>query len=169
MKICSLLLSTFLLTLSFSAKATIDIGTGFNSATGGRVVPSLNLGIGWDSFIVVGSSTGVATSVYSHSAYSLGGYWTKKAGDFIWGDITAGFGLGAFYEARTYKPSTSTTEETSNEASFGPAFFSQWKFLGPVFISVEAIAGIGNSGSATGQILGLNYRDHVNFILGVEL
>lgn len=161
----SLLLSVF---TTFSASAHVKIGSGFNSATGGRLVPSLNIGAGSDSFVVLVSSTGVATTVYSHSAYSLGGYWTKKAGDFLWGDLIAGFGVGSFYEHRTFKD-LNTAEEVKTDFALGPAFFSQWKFLSPLYISVEAVCGFGSFESATNEIMGLSYRDHVNFIFGVEL
>jgi hypothetical protein len=156
------------LLISLSVEAHLQVGSGFNSATGGRLVPSLNLGFGNDSFAVLGSSTGVATKAYSHSAYSLSGYWTKKAGDFLWGDLVAGFGAGAFYAQRTFKD-TNTPEETKSDFALGPAFFSQWRLLSPMYISVEGICGFGGSGSASGQIFGLSYRDHVNFIFGVEL
>lgn len=168
MKIFRNLMCSFFVFLAPPALAYVQIGTGFNSATGGRLVPSVNLGIGGDSFVLLSSSTGVATSVYNHAAYSLSGYWIKKAGNFFWGDVVAGFGIGSFYESRTYKD-IGSAEETQTDFAAGPAFFSKWNFLSPVYLSVEAVCGLGDPRSTSGQILGLSYRDHVNFILGVQL
>jgi hypothetical protein len=73
------------------------LGTGFNSAAGGRLVPALNLGAGGNSFEVLFSSTGVSTKAYYHSAYKLGGYLTWKGGDFFINSIdgdAAGQGSG---------------------------------------------------------------------------
>lgn len=156
-----------LVSIALPTQATVLFGSGLNSAIGGRTVPSLNLGIGTDSFEVLTSSVGVATKAYSHSAYSLGGYWTKKAGDFFFGQIISGFGIGAIYAHRTFKDMTAA-EEKKEDFALGPALFSRWKMAGPFFVSVEAIVGV-NVGSNIGDFLAMNYRDQVNLIIGFEM
>lgn len=148
--------------------ATYQLGSGYNSATGGRIVPSLNLGIGSDSFRVLFSSTGVATSAYYQSAYTLGGYWTRKAGEIASGSLITGFGVGVLYAERGFQNSSSVLEKKTDYV-LGPAFFSQWNFLGPAFIAVEGIYGIIGPSSRYYDLATLNARDHVNFILGVSL
>ncbi len=77
----------FVITLFFSGFAIgeIYIGTGANSATGGRLVPSLNFGIGSDKMMFLASSTGVATESYFHSAYTLSAYWKKRLASSVGG------------------------------------------------------------------------------------
>jgi hypothetical protein len=161
-----LLIFTFALTFALEAHAVIEFGTGFNSATGGRVVPSLNLGVGSESFEVLFSSTGVSTAVYYSSSYTLGAYWTWDSGDFIFGKVSSGFGVGGIYGVHNFKD-VGATEETKNDFAVGPAFFSRWHFCDPFYFSVEAIYGIGTD--HLGDMLALNARDHVNFIFGVRL
>ncbi len=156
-----------LISFSRPTSASIQFGSGLNSAIGGRTVPSINLGVGTDSFEVLTSSVGVATKAYSHSAYSLGGYWTKKAGDLFFGQVVSGFGVGAIYAHRTFKDMTAA-EEKKEDFALGPALFSRWKLAGPFFISVEGIVGI-NVGSHFGDFIAMNYRDQVNLIIGFEL
>lgn len=163
----NLIILMFCFILSAPSLASVQFGSGLSSATAGRVVPTLNVGLGTDSFEVLGSSTGVATAAYSHSAYSIGGYWTKKVGDLFFGQVVSGFGLGSIYEHRTFKDLTAV-EEKAEDFAFGPALFSRWKIAGPLFISVEAILGV-NVGSRVGDLIGMNYRDQVNLIIGFEL
>jgi hypothetical protein len=149
------------------ANGDIHLGIGYNNATGGRIVPSLNLGLGTGTFEVLLSSTGVSTKAYSHSAYSLGGYWTRSLGDFLFGKIESGYGFGGIYAYRTFKDLNSAEEKRSDFA-IGPAFFSRWFLASPGYISVEAILGLGNPGRDLGDMLGMNVRDQVNFAVGVQ-
>ncbi len=176
-KVCSFYRFTVILRILFflcslwispSALASVQLGVGQNNATGGRVVPSLNLGLGSADYEFLGSSTGVSTKAYSHSAYSFAGYKKVKLGDFLFGHIDAGFGFGAIYQYRTFQDLNSA-EEVKTDFALGPAFFSRWFVVGPVYFSVEAILGIGNPANRLGDIIGMNFRDQVNFIFGVEL
>jgi hypothetical protein len=76
--------------------------------------------------------------------------------------------VGSFYEYRTFKD-TGAAQESKSDFALGPAFFSRWMVLSPLYFSVEGICGFGDAASASGQILGLSYRDHVNFIFGIQL
>jgi hypothetical protein len=157
----------FSLFVALGAHASIYLGTGYNNATGGRVIPSLNIGAGGSTYDVLISSTGVSTKSYSHSAYSVGGYWTKNLGDFLTGKIKVGYGFGASYAHRTFQD-LNQSEEKKTDLALGPAFFSRWYFIESVFISVEAILGLGDPGRDFGDMLAMNVRDQVNFSLGVE-
>lgn len=150
-----------------NAEAAIQLGTGFNSSTGGRLIPSLNLGFGGDSFQILFSSTGVATKAYSHSAYTLGVYRAWESGDLLLGRVVSGFGIGALYALRTYQD-TGAPEEKKNDFAAGPAFFGRWVLVGILYSSVEAILGIGDPRYKLGDMLTLNFRDHVNFSVGLE-
>jgi hypothetical protein len=149
-------------------EAGLQVGSGFNSATGGRIVPSVNLGVGSDSFRVLFSSTGVATSAYYQSSYTQGAYWTQKAGEIFGGAVVTGFGVGGLYAERGFLSSSSVLEKKGDYV-LGPAFFSQWNFLGPVFIGVEGLYGLIGPSNRYYDIVSLNARDHVNFIIGVSL
>ena len=158
--------SIFVVIFTLEANAAIEFGTGITSATGGRLVPSLNLGFGTDSFELLVSSSGVSSSIYSSSTYTLGAFWTWNAGDFIFGKIISGFGLEGLYAVHSFKDIGSAKEKKS-EFYMGPAFFSQWQFLGPFYFAVEAIYGINLNN--LGDIIALNARDHINLIFGVRL
>lgn len=151
----------------FDARAGLLIGSGFNSATGGRLVPSLNLGVGSDSFEVLFTSTGVSTPAYYHSAYKLGAYWTWKAGDFLVGNIDAGFGGGALYAIRSFAD-TGAQADTKTDYVLGPTFFARWNFWEPVFIGVDGLYGLIGPSGKNGDVLVLNARDNVSFVLGVR-
>ncbi|MFN7824250.1 MAG: hypothetical protein ACK5P6_02710 [Pseudobdellovibrionaceae bacterium] len=148
--------------------ASLQFGTGANSATGGRLVPSLNLGLGTDRIMFLASSTGVATESYYHSNYTLSMYWKRNAGEIGWGPVTTGFGVGSLYAKRGFQDSA-TTEIEKSDWVLGPAFYSQWNFLGGFYLSVEGIYGIIGPSSRNFDLAGLNARDHVNFILGFSL
>lgn len=164
-KLLCLLLS---LVFSIQAKADFLVGTGFNSATSGRLVPALNVGYGRDSFEVLFSSTGVSTTAYYHSAYRLSAYKTWLAGDFLFADIEAGFGAGGLYAVRGFSD-TLASSETKSDYVVGPAFFCRWKLLDPVFLAVEGLYGIIGPSNRFGDILGLNARDNVSLIVGIQL
>lgn len=168
MKSLLVFLITVLTLVARPAAAGFQIGTGFNSETGGRLIPSLNIGVNTGAFEVLFSSTGVSTTAYSHSSYSLGAYWTRKSGDFLFGSIVAGFGVGSLYAVRTFQD-TGAEEEKKDDFALGPAFFGRWFLAGSAFLSVEAVYGLGDPSLHLGDILGMNARDHVNFSIGVEL
>lgn len=154
--------------LSLNAQASFIVGTGFNSATGGRLVPSLNLGYAGESLEMSFSSTGVSTTAYYHSSYRLSAYKTWSAGDFVFGKIEAGFGAGALYGVRSFTD-VGAEAETKSDYVIGPSFFARWKFLDPAFIAVEGLYGILGPSNRFGDILGLNARDNVSFVIGVRL
>jgi hypothetical protein len=164
----SKLLIFWLFLFAFKAQAAVQVGTGFNSATSGRLVPALHLGVGSDSFETLFTSTGVSTTAYYHSAYKLSAYWTWKAGDFLVGHVEAGFGAGGLYAVRSFKDSTSA-EETKSDYVLGPAFFARWVFWDPAFVAVDSLYGLFGPSNRYGDLLGLNARDNVSFIIGIRL
>lgn len=154
--------------ISAVANATIFLGTGFNSATSGRLVPALNAGYAGQTLELQLSSTGVATTAYYHSSYRMSLYKTWKAGDFLFGTTESGFGAGALYGVRGYKE-TETVTETKSDYVVGPTFFVRWMLWGPMYISVDGLYGIIGPSSRNGDLIGLNARDNVNFVIGFKL
>lgn len=153
---------------AFETQAAVLLGTGFNSATAGRLVPALNFGAGGNSFEVMFSSTGVSTQAYYHSAYKLGAYWTWKAGDLFSGNVEAGLGAGALYAERSFED-TGASPQTKSDYVLGPTFFVRWVFLDPAFLAVEGLYGLIGPSNRFGDILSLNARDNVSFIIGMRL
>lgn len=155
--------------LSFSRveAAEILIGSGFNSSTGGRVIPTLNLGANFKDLEVQFTSVGVATDVYYHSTYKLAAFSRWEAGDFLTRPIDAGFGGGVLYAERGFKDS-GASETTKSDYVLGPAFFVRVTLIGPLYLSVDCVYGIIGSSSRSGDVLALNARDHVNLAIGVR-
>lgn len=149
-----------------AAFSSYQVGSGINSATGGRKVPSLNFGAGSDSFMMLFSTTGVATAAYYQSTYTLGAYVSRKAGDIASRPVITGFGAAALYSERGFQD-TGTELEKKNDYVIGPAFYSQWNFYGPFYVSVEGLYGIIGPSGRWYDLVSLNARDHVNFIVGV--
>lgn len=152
--------------VSTAVDATILLGSGFNSATGGRLVPALNAGYATDTLELQLSSTGVATTAYYHSSYRLSTYWTWNAGEFLFGTADSGFGVGALYAVRGYKD---TQTSTKSDYVVGPAFFVRWTLWGPMYIAVDGLYGLIGPSDRNGDLIGLNARDNVNFVVGFKL
>lgn len=148
--------------ISDPAQATIEMGLGYSSATTGHTSPALILGLGAGDWAMTGSSTGYQTTAYYHSSYTLNYYWTWGSGDFFWGKLESGFGIGTLYAIRGFTDQGST-EETKSDFNLGPAFRLKWIFLDPVFISLEALFGLRD----LTQHLALNAQDSINLSLGV--
>ena len=163
-----ILFPLFISLATIQSFATFSIGTGYNTTTGGRTIPSFNLGFAGGSLEYLIASTGVSTTSYYHSSYSLGIYHAWKAGDIASGPINAGFGGGALYAVRGLKE-TGSSLVTKSDYVLGPAFFGRWNFLGPAYVSVECLYGIIGPSSRWGDLLGMNARDHVNLSFGVSL
>jgi len=165
---CCLVLQLFtVFTFSRANAAEIFIGSGFNSSTGGRVIPTLNLGANVNDLEIQFTSVGVATDVYYHSTYKLAVLSRWEAGDFLTRPIDAGFGGGVLYAERGFKDSGSS-ETTKNDYVLGPAFFVRVTLIDPLYLSVDCVYGILGSSSRSGDILALNARDHVNFVIGAR-
>ncbi len=160
-----LLLASSLLAAT-EASSTVLLGSGFNSATTGRIIPTLNFGIGTKSFEVQGLSTGVSTTAYFHSVYRLSGYWVWNAGDFFIGRVEAGFGPGLLYSVREFSD-TDSSQESKTDWVVGPTFFVRWILVGPLYISVDALYGLFGPSSKNGDLIGLNARDNASFSIGV--
>lgn len=84
------------------------------------------------------------------------------------GTVEAGFGVGTLYAVRSFKESDTETE-TKSDYVVGPAFFVRWVFLGPAFIGVDSLYGLVGPSNRYGDIIGLNARDNVNFVIGFRL
>lgn len=148
------------------AQAVGFVGSGFNSATGGRLIPTLNLGLGTKSFEIQFSSTGVSTTAYYQSIYKFGGYWTYQAGKFIFGRVEAGFGPGLLFSVRGFADD-GASEQTKTDYVIGPTFFVRWVMVGPLYISVDGLYGLIGPSSRAGDLVGLNARDNASFSIGV--
>jgi len=74
-----------------------EIGVGINSSNSGRYVPALTAGIGSQSWLLSGSSTGVRSGYYYQSTYTASFLYLWKNGELLGGDIVSGVGFGAMY------------------------------------------------------------------------
>lgn len=142
----------------------LDLGVGLGSSTGGRTIPTFNLGFQLGDKTISGQMTGSHTGYYYVSAYQLGYYWTWDPGEFIWGKVSSGFGVSAYYSQRGYRESTTATLETSDDYALGPAIRVKWNFLGPAYLGLEAMYGL----RSIGHHLQLSFQTVTLFSLGVS-
>lgn len=82
--------------------------------------------------------------------------------------MTTGFGVGTLYAERGFKD-TSNTLLKKTDYVLGPAFYSQWNFIGPLYLNVEGIYGLIGPSNRNHDLVGLNARDHVNLSIGFVL
>ena len=126
----------------------------------GITVPSASLGISIGSIGISSHFGGVKTTAYFHNAYQFGLYYMFPESEFGWGTVRVGLGLGVLLTAKGYK-STDQEIQNRNETAVGPATWIAWNFLGPLYLSVESLFGIGNA------IDDLTFRDSTWLGLGV--
>ena len=130
------------LLFAVQAHADVDLGVGMTSVIG-RYVPAASGAYVSDTWMMSGSTTGVRSSVYYVSAYTLAGYYSWKAGDFWWGPLYAGFGGGVGYSQRGYRNGTSASLSNDTDLNIGPAFRLTWMILGSCYVNFDAIWGVG--------------------------
>lgn len=160
-----LLIIQLLIFTAWPAHALVDLGVGFNSGTSGRQVPAIAAGINGSGWAITGTSTGVQNDYYYYSNYSLSYFWTWSAGQILWGNASAGFGVGTFYNEHAFKDEGSSTEEDQSDFGLGPAFYTRWNVLGPVYLNMEVIFGLRD----ILRHVTLNGQDVVTFSVGVRL
>jgi hypothetical protein len=156
------LFSFLILLCSIEVKASFELGVGTSSSTSGRVIPALSATYDFGSWAVSGSSTGVRTSVYHLSGYTLGFVRRWNLGSFGWGDLHAGFGLGLAYSHYGYRESPDAVAVTKGDGTAGPLFQFRWMFLGPVYLGLDSLFGLRYP---TG-LLGLAAQDVILFSAG---
>ncbi len=153
------------LNIASASYASVELGVGLSSATSGRYIPALAGAIGGTDWILTGTSTGARNGYYYYSNYSMAWMKTWQAGEFGWGDLKAGLGVGAFYSLRSFKDEGATRAEEDSDFGAGPAFRVQWGFLSPVYCNLEVIWGLRD----IYKHLTLNGQDLVTFSVGVAL
>ena len=155
----------FFFSIALSAQASLEIGTGSTSATGGRFVPALAIGISNSSWGIFASSTGVANQYYFQSNYQLSYYWIHNSGTMWGGVISPGFGVGTMYTVRSFKDEGSTIELKSDDSALGPALRLHWIYFDSIYIGLDAMWGIRNMAN----IVGLAYQDYACLSFGMKL
>ncbi len=151
--------------LSSTCLADFSAGIGMNSVYTARRVPGIHLGISGKSFGVFGSTSGVRSSSYFHNSYVLNFMKMWSPGDFWWGKLTAGFGVGIFYATVGYKPANYAVAETYRDWTAGPALRLNWLILKPVFVAVDAMYGIRNPLS----FIAMYSQDIASLSFGIQL
>lgn len=162
MKIPPLVIFVIAVLLGTSAKASIELGIGSTSATGGRLIPAIATAVTTSEIGVFGSSTGVANEYYYQANYQLSLYWLLGNGTFWGGKISPGFGLGSMYTVRSFKDSGATNELTSDDFALGPALRMHWIYFDSVYIGIDALWGL----RSMANIIGLAYQDYTCLSVG---
>ena len=152
-----------LLFITTPSYGNIEVGTGLSSATGGRTVPTLALGVHLSNWTASGFATGVQSEYYYHSAYAAHLFRTWKSGTFLGGNVESGFGGGLYYSQRAYQASNETVETTSSDFVFGPAYRLHLVYWDHVYINMDAIFGLRDFSLHTA----LTFQDVISLSLGV--
>lgn len=145
--------------------ASLELGVGSTSATGGRLTPAIAAAIANPSWGIFVSSTGVANQYYYQSNYQLSYYWMLNNGTMWGGKISPGFGLGTMYTVRSFKDQGATNELKSDDFAFGPSFRIHWILFDSVYLGLDAMWGLRNMAN----IVGLAYQDYTCLSFGVTL
>jgi hypothetical protein len=148
-----------------SAMASVELGVGSTSATGGRLVPSLAAGLATTDWGLFASSTGVANSYYYQSNYQLSFYWMYSQKTLWGGDISPGFGIGSMYTVRSFKDVGATSELKSDDFLLGPALRMHWIYFNTIYLGFDAIWGL----RSLANVVGLSYQDYTCVSFGVSL
>lgn len=157
-KICLIFL------ISFNALSSVEVGTGFNSAHSGRVVPSLNIALVSADSVISFYSSGVQNSYYYHSSYSLTYFKSKSVGDVFNFPVSFGVGLGINLSERGFDENASSNVEKDSDFVIGPAIRVHWQMFSLMYLSLETIYGIRDIGSH----LALNFQDVTSLSVGVR-
>lgn len=152
------------LTFSFPVQAGFEIGTGSNSMTGGRYVPTLDLAYLHNDKIFTWSATGVKSDYYYQSSHQLGIFKSFKVGDMWGGMVNAGFGGAAAYTSRGFQDEGSTNEQKESDFLIGPAI--RMNLSHSIFyLNMAGTFGIRN---LTTHALSLTFQDVQSLSVGVR-
>jgi len=164
LKYFSSFIFSLLLCLGSISWADIYIGSGYSAVTAGRQVPMLYAGIDVGNWEITSSATGVKSSLYYHSAYTLSAYSMRNTGNFLWGPLRTGLGFGAFYSKQGYRQTETSTLETADDFTAGPAFRVGWNFLANAFVSIDCMFGL----RAPFNLIGLSAQEIPQVVVGVN-
>lgn len=163
MKIVLLTLTLYLCTWIDQARSDVLIGTGVSNVTQGRVSPMLYGGIDQPKWAVLASALGVNHPLYYQSTYQIGAYLQSEFGEFIWGEIRAGAGLGILYSSRGYREDVDLAVQERDDIVFGPVMRVRWDVAPMSFIGVESLYGVRSVNT-----LALSFQHVTNLVLGVR-
>jgi len=142
----------------------MELAIGTTSSTSGKITPSLHTGFGWgDSFLTL-FSTGTSTELYYQSTYGLSYYKKWTSAEFMFAPLQTYFGVGGTFSVYGFRDYGSTTEETANDLTLGPAFRAQWQLTSMLYLSIEAIWGI----RSLDRHLLLHFQDTTTLSFGVN-
>lgn len=135
-----IILIVFFILSIHNTNAEFLLATGVSSITGGRVNPLLNTGFDSSNFSLSFSSLGVKNDVYYHSGYTLVTSIQGELGDYLWGNLRGGVGLGLHFAKRGLDDGNGLEEKS--DFAIGPSIRVTWTILPKVFIGLESIYGI---------------------------
>jgi hypothetical protein len=121
----------------------LNIQGGMSSLTSGRYVPAVAATLETKNWALSLTSVGVQTPVYYHNSQTLAYYWTYTPGEFLWGDLYAGVGLGIGTSSRGYREAPGLQFDVKSETYIGPALRMSWRILNPLTLNIEAVYGLG--------------------------
>jgi hypothetical protein len=145
------------------AYCLISLGSGFTSTTGGRLSPMIYGGYDSPTFALVGSSVGVKTSAYYLSSYSMSALLLNDIGDFWWGKVNAGAGIGLLYSIRSMKDSTYSN--TTYDFNYGPCLRVTWEFIPNMYVGVDALFGV----PSLSQLIQFSTKQSTSLIFGFKI
>jgi hypothetical protein len=144
--------------------ADIEVGSGMNSLTSGRVIPSLEISYATGDSALSWVGSGVRNAYYYQAAHQLSYFKTWNSGTLWGGNISSGFGGGAAYSVRSFQDEGSTTESKASDYVLGPALRMNWSY-GFVFINMTATFGIRDLWQ---HLAGLTFQDIETISIGVR-
>lgn len=159
----SLFLIVFLLHTS-NAFADFEIGSGTNSYTAGRYVPSIDLSYATPDQVFAVSTTGVKNSYYYQSSYLVAYFRSWNVGTFWGGNMSTGFGGAAGYSVRSFQDKGSTVSSDTSDFIIGPTFRMHLSY-GFFFINMSSLLGLRD---LSNHITGLTFQDVESFSIGVQ-
>ncbi|HPI39215.1 MAG TPA: hypothetical protein PLJ21_00320, partial [Pseudobdellovibrionaceae bacterium] len=152
----------FILLLSPTVFAVVELGVGMNSLTAGRVIPALEVSYSSGDSLYSWNGSGVRNFYYYQTAHQISYFKTWNSGTLWGGNITSGFGGSAAYVSRSFKDEGSLVEENSSDFIIGPALRMNWSY-GFVFISMTATFGLRDLWQ---HISGLTFQDIESLSIG---
>lgn len=142
----------------------LSVGAAMTAHTSGQFNPGIHAAIDFKSFAITGHSAGMATEAFFVNGYQAAAYWMWSPGDFLWGELRAGFGFGVMYRKLGWRtnPNNANFIDIREDVNFGPTLRAVWYVVKPVFVSIEGLFGLKDLGHVTH----INFQDSAALIVG---
>jgi hypothetical protein len=153
------------LTMSSKAQASLEVGIGTSSFTGGRITPSLEFALSANDYALSWFATGMRNSYSYQSSHLVSYYQTWSAGTFLGGDMISGFGASAGYSVRSFQDVGAASEQKVSDYLLGPALRMSWSY-GMVYFNFSATFGVRD---LLRHLTSLTFQDVETLSVGIRL